>query len=502
MKKQPDDKNPATASLYTPHAIDEFVELLMQMPDPDIVMQERGISRADLRRLEADDEISTALETRVAAVASTPWSISPAEGTIATFVREQLEAHIDNIINAAWKATPYGYSVQEVVYRQGAKFIEWKDIEERPFELFEPKSDGRLMYYPETGGSTGMGVSVHDAWPGQFFLTRRRPTYRNPYGEALLSRAFWPWFFRNNGWKFWAKFIERFGSPLLVGKTEGSTPVMASKLAAAIQSAVIAIGKDDDITAISPANAGDSFDRFSTAVDKRIQKLILGQTLTTDSHGVGSQALGNVHNEVRDDRRISDIKMVTTTVQAMIDTLLVVNGYRAGEVLFVMEDETGLQTDRAERDAKLATAKIVKFTPAYLTRFYDFEEGDFTIPEDAAPQPPQPGQEPPATPRKGIKASLKLAASVNRFTPSQEEVETVADGALEDAPNPIAPHLILRAIKAARTPDELAELLAEIYDGDDNEAFQAVLERALFTADLLGYVHMDAASRSKNPEAA
>jgi hypothetical protein len=45
----------------------------------------------------------------------------------------------------------------------------------------------------------------------KFFLTRRKPTFKQPYGDPLLSKLYWLWFFRTNTTKFWVKFLERFG---------------------------------------------------------------------------------------------------------------------------------------------------------------------------------------------------------------------------------------------------------------------------------------------------
>ena len=81
-----------------------------------------------------------------------------------------------------------------------------------------------------------------------------------------------------------------------------------------------------------------------TASIRRIQKVILGQTLTSGTDGgSGNRALGGVHNDVRIDKRNSDIQLVTPTVQAMVDALLVWNGYAPGDVVFSMSDGKGLE---------------------------------------------------------------------------------------------------------------------------------------------------------------
>lgn len=470
----------SSAEIFEPHAIDMLVDALMQMPDPDTVLEAAGLTRADMRRLEGDDEISGALDTRLAAVHSTPWRLEPGDGADFDWLYPQIEAFFESMIATFWAAVPYGYSVGEMVYAKDKGRIVWAHWEERPFEWFAPMPDGRLLYYPEHGGL--MGVDVFTKWPGQFFLTRRRPTYRQPYGQAVMTRVYWPWFMRNQGWKFWARFLERFGSPLLLGKTANSTSEMAAALARALQSAVAAIGADDDVDAISPSNAGDSFQRFADTVDRRIQKVILGQTLTTDVGSGGSYAAAKVHNAVRDDRRMADVRLVTASMQRAVDILMMLNGKPAGTVRFVMEDPTGLQSERAERDSKLAQAGIVKLTEEYLLRSYDFEAGDFEIPSAEST--------PPASQATGAKASALFASHANRFTPEQTALERLADSALAQAGQPIPREAIKTAIAAATDPEDLADRLSLLYSGTDSREFAELLEQALFAADLMGYGHM------------
>lgn len=53
--------------------------------------------------------------------------------------------------------------------------------------------------------------------------------------------------------------------------------------------------------------------------EKSIARLILGQTLTSGADGKSStNALGNVHNEVRRDLMISDAKQITQTITQQI----------------------------------------------------------------------------------------------------------------------------------------------------------------------------------------
>ncbi|PWF33043.1 hypothetical protein DBB30_29210, partial [Yersinia pestis] len=93
-------------------------------------------------------------------------------------------------------------------------------IQVKPLEWFEPKNNGELIYREPQANTE---INVFQKWPLKFFLTRRKPSFKQPYGDPLLSKLYWLWFFRTESTKFWVKFLERFGSPLLVGKVGGGS---------------------------------------------------------------------------------------------------------------------------------------------------------------------------------------------------------------------------------------------------------------------------------------
>ena len=482
----PPPEPPSPASLTTQQAVDQLLDLLGQYHEPDRLLQQLGKPRSELRSLLSDDEISTALETRRAAVLATDWHLDgqQAGARVVRFVHEQVVAHLPEILRQAWTAVPYGYSVIEAVYREEQGRLVWSALTAPPFEWFRPQQDGTLRFYPSYGDSSGYGELVDTEY--KFFTTTRHPTVTNPHGEALLATLYWPWFFRTHGWTFWARFLERHGAPLLVGKTLRDPQEMAAALDAAVQSAVLAIGKEDEVAAVGVTNNGESFNAFSNAIDRRIQKTILGQTLTTDVGSSGSYAAAKVHNEVRMDRRLSDCTLVSSTVNRMIEALVKLN-FPQGTAAprFVMEDGKGLDEARAARDKLLCEAGMVQFTPRYIVNHYDLEETDFVIPAAA----------PIETPPVAATATLpyRFAASGGgsegeTLTPPQQALERLADAVLERVPQPVALAAIREAIEGATAPEEVATRLAALLPESDPKRFRQIVERALFAADVMGYV--------------
>lgn len=368
---------PEAGKLWVEEATNQLVDLLIRIPETDEALTSAGITRASLAKLETDDEIFQALRTRRESVVSTPWRLEGGTDAAKLFLEEELTPWYEVIVGSAWTAVPYGFSVLEVVYAKGPKKIGIADIAQKPIEWFDPRRDGELRYFSPLGMNP-QGEVLDQGF--KFFLTRVNPTYQQPKGEALLSRLYWPWFFRFNGWKFWGQFLERFGTPLLVGKSSNPS-TMIKALIGLHQDAAIAVGKEDDVKVMQPTASGEVFEKLENAIIRRYQRLILGQTLTSDvgAKGGGSFALGKVHAEVKEGLRTSDIRLVTRTFQRVVNALFVLNRLTGDIPQVVLADDTGLEKERSERDRSLKEIGIT-FTRNYYQERYDLSPNDFLLP--------------------------------------------------------------------------------------------------------------------------
>lgn len=480
--------------------VDIFGSLAL-LPDPDEALRRAGIGREALRVLEYDDEINSALDTRREAVLSRAWRIEPAPESgaageaAAARMWAHLEPRIDDLLRGLWDAVPYGYSVVELVYDYDTVDGALLPVRmlTKDFERYTPTREGGLMHMRH-----GVSVPVSDFDRlHKYVLTRRQATERQPYGEALLSRLYWPYFLRSECWKMWARYLERHGSPTLVGKIElpeinrmlspedvarmddvvgQMLDALRDELDRSVRSATIATTADID--ALAPGNAGESFALFANEMAKRIQKVILGQTLTTDVQGGGSYAAAKVHDMVRKDRRDADLRLLTPGVQHVIDAAARLNGWPTP--VFAFADAVDLQSERAERDATLAQAGIAAYTLEYLERTYDYEPGDLRPVPTGAPSVP-------------VQAAARRFAAVParaRFTAQQEEVETLGDALVQEAAQPLDPDAIRAAIRGARTPDDLRDRLVAIMDRQDPR-FAELLAQAQFAASVMGYLHAE-----------
>ena len=473
MKPKTTPAKPDAAQLSRDNFSDALLGALVRAPEIDSTLRLAGIARHQLRRLCGDDEISAALETRRAVVEATPWRI---EGYNDSAPMQHLNAtlakHLPSMIAALWDAVPMGFSVAEVVWAQNGSMVDIGRVALVPMQYFNPRSDGTLL---ATLPSVGYEMPVDTEY--KFFHTVREQSFESPHGNAILSRLYWPWHFRQHGWRYWMQFLERFGMPIIAGQVTNPADFVDAMGRLGINTA-IGVGTQDTVSIVTQNGSGE-FERLEQALNKRIQKLILGQTLTSDTGGSGSYAAAKVHDQVRMDRKMADLRLVTNTIQRIIAAFWQLNRYAGEAPLFVMEDGKGLEMERATRDAELVKHGIVKLTEEYLLTHYDFEAGDFTIPEAAPAAPAN---------QKLSGHALQLAAGrARKFTEGQQVVEDLVDLALADAPPLFDPKALRAAIAKAESPDDLAERLGAILSSQSASAFAAVIDKATYAAEVLGW---------------
>lgn len=467
----------SNGSLYSQEAVTRFLVGFGRQPDTDEVLRKAGIARHKLKIMLDDDEIAQAVETRLDALLAAPFRIEPNDTPEAELLNEMIKEWYFEIVSCGLNALFFGYSVQEAVYElkpEGHVGLKW--IGEKPMQWFEPKNDGRLIYRQE-----GMIEEREVDQAFKFFLTRRKASYEQPYGKALLATLYWLFFFKQNGFKFWAKFLERFGTPILLAKVKSkntTTEDMNNALLNAHAQSVLSIDGQDDVQMLStPGNsgsAGGAFESFNNQLLRQIQKVVLGQTLTSGNDRGGSNALGQVHENVRLDKLKSDVRLVTPTLQAVVSALCKLNNWSEHRVM-MGEKPKPLNKDQAERDAHLKNAGA-NLTPQYFQREYGLQDGD------VAEQQVLPFQQFSALPQK----AFSFAADVKKLSPEQQEVEELTDE--QPSMRLLTNEQVNIALNQSDSVEDLAfELTKHLPDASKNE-FTTNLERALFQADVIGYV--------------
>lgn len=380
---------PSRKLLGSEVAVSKLMSFITTIPDPDELLQKAGIKRYQLRQLELDDEVAQCLDTRREAVVATPWRLEPNQTRVGKFMTSLIEPHIEDLKRGVLDARFYGYSVFEIVYKPVEKGIGIDRLMLKPIEWFQPKRDGTLVYFPDDGSGGTEGIPCD---PLKFLLSRCNASYRNPFGEALLSRLYFPVTWRREGWAMWLQFLETFGEPIILGQVRNYKDFVEAMVAQGVRSTVAweSIDGEDKVQPITASTPGE-FDRLEAAILRRIQKLILGQTLTSDVGSNGSYAVAAIHNEVRNDKRRADMRMVQSTGQQLVNNLAMINGLEPPK--FIMADDSGLEMSRAQRDSILLpvlAASGLQFTQKYIFDRYDIEVGDIEEKVIEEPDPVDP----------------------------------------------------------------------------------------------------------------
>jgi hypothetical protein len=477
---------------------------IMDLPDPDMILMKLGLGRSQLRKLTFDDEIYQCIETREDGLQRVPVRLEPTESAAGLFIAKRCLTPMfkRRIISGAFKALLYGWSVQEIVWDEGVYEREGvfvpRDISERNLEYFAVRPEGVLVQNVLRDG-LGQHVvrvpqlqkSIKDL-PGaeyswvvmdtkyKFLLTRNKPTWDNPFGEALLSRLYWPWFFRNTAWQFFVQYLERYAIPILVGSIPADSEMTAERLAELLmkahQDAVIGT-KGGSVTAVNLNNTGHELYRnVEELLVRRIQKVVLGQTLTSGTDGgSGNRALGEVHNEVRKDKTDSDIGLVIQTVQTFVNACFELNGFTGEPPEVIFGDEVNLAMSRAQRDQILIQSGIVGgFSEDYLLDNYGFRPGEFRLPEVGVPgrvdeviEVEREG-EGEGEKREGARLSMGFAGGGGKGGEREriERTEFVMEmlslwGAMK-AGSPILATDILRVVMESESAGELVDRLSEV----------------------------------------
>lgn len=190
-------------------------------------------------------------------------------------------------------------------------------------------SKGRLRIRatdPERGIPNGQffEATIEDG-PARYIVHRGHilsvPDHR---GGPLRSLVWW-WLLGAMDREWWGRFLDRYGMPFPVGKFEQADEASQSVLMRAFSYMTrlggLVVSKDTEVELIqaSSSQAGDAFEKFLAVCQREKSKLILGQTLSSESQptGIGGGA-SDQQESVRQDIRMFDALSLAATLRAQL----------------------------------------------------------------------------------------------------------------------------------------------------------------------------------------
>lgn len=215
----------------------------------------------------------------------------------------------------------YGYAVSETDYcRDGRRIMPEcvRNLSARRFGFRDV--DGAFVWRDQQ--TNWQDVDFIATYPHRFIVSQPRINGDVPCREGLVRPLMWAALFRNWTLSDWLKLGEIAWKPWRIGTFEkkASQPdidALVAVLKGMSSSGVAVLPETAKVDIQWPGGQVSqraSHSELFEVLGLEMAKGVLGQTLTTSQGKVGSQALGNVHNEVRKDIREMDARYVAAVI--------------------------------------------------------------------------------------------------------------------------------------------------------------------------------------------
>ena len=274
--------------------------------------------------------------------------------------KEALEdAFSFNVIDSILDIPYYGFGVYEINWSVNNGII-IPTLHERNYKNFI-LDNGKLKF-------NGLGFAEDIPFDKAIAATYKSKPNK-PYGQPLIQTLFWLVEFKNASLQFWVELLERFGTPWVIGKTEGDKNALADEIYNMLGGDGAVLDTEDEIK-IETVKDGGNFKELVEYIDNQIREVILGGNLTANVQG-GSLAAANVHNEVREDLAQADENIVNQIIRELIWTFQKVNKTQ-NEIKGKLKDKDDPNKPLADRD-KLIYDMGYKPTKEYIEATYNIK---------------------------------------------------------------------------------------------------------------------------------
>lgn len=471
---------------------------------------ERGdlAAQADLFEdmVERDGHIFSEMAKRKNALLTLDWSIEPPPN--ATKEEKEIAAMVaswfadipdmeDITLNAA-EAIGHGFSAQEIEKweRDGNVWLPVK-VKLRPHRWFCTTPEAGDEIRLNTGGMDG-----EELWPFGWLVHTHNAKSGYIAQSGLYRVLVWPYLFKNYSVRDLAEFLEIYGLPPRIGTyAAGATEEEQDRLMQALvsighnASGIIPEGTSIEFKDAAEGQSGPFMAMIDWA-ERTASKVILGGTLTSQADGkTSTNALGNVHNEVRHDLLTADARQLEGFYRGVIRMLLAINGYdvsprRQPRLLFDTRELENIATF-ATGVSTLVQAGMKSIPVSWVHKKVGIpvpkDNEDVLSPPSAAPAMPVALSTHPV-----YRNFAALTASGEIADPAQDALDSaMSPGAAigQAMEKLIAP--LVTALRQGQSPDEAIDIIAASYPQLDSVQLQQLLTQAIFVSDVWGRLNAD-----------
>lgn len=472
------------------NSIEDLFALIDYLPDPDPVIRKTGNTFPIYRELLIDDEVWSSTEKLKAGVLSMEWDIDrgKSKSRQAKVIKKAFEKiKVHDITNEILDCYLYGFQALEILWEVRDGMILPKAVVGKPQEWFVFGSENELRFLSKANPRTGEPVKMDN-----FLLARHKPSYKNPYGEKILSRVFWPVSFKKGVLKFWLKMAEKYGMPhvyAFLSQLDWADETKRRQVLEMLDKmaqdgvAVMPQGAQVNSLPVDRSSSTDTYDRFAEFLNKAIRKSILTVTTTTDVGKAGNNAVATQHGDEQYTIIVSLKRIVEETYNDLIEKIYRYNFPDGLEKpKFALYEEEEVDQALATRDKTLSDTGQIKFTQKYFKKAYGFEDDDFEM--VAAPAPaPVPD---PATQSFSEPVHAHEFTSADQFPDQSAIEELVKSIQVDPASVSSIVNPIMKLVNESNNYSEAVGKLGEVYPKMSSGQLLDVLERAVFISDVWG----------------
>lgn len=442
-KKDKEKKNKQTLLLKN-----TLIEQILSLESP---MQ---LSTKDITKITQDLVVSQCLLSRKAPVLKKKAIINAKEEKHKEILQRVFH---DSILSQILDTHLYGLNPFEINWEvENGIFI--PKLINRDYRDFEYNAEGKLEFI-----GNGFKQEIPDK---KLVYGIFNQSWRNLYGESSLKKLYFSIKIKNAGMEFWIRFLERFGDPWAIGKTDDDPQSLAYELYNMLNGSSAVISKDEEISLVQPSS-NVSFKEIVEFCDSQIRSFLLGANLSGYVSG-GSYAATNTHNAIREEIALSDERILLYLCNKTIAYFCELNGI-TDAISLSLFDEGNPKNDLSLRD-KTIFEMGYQPTKEYIEKTYNIE-----VEEKESVHFANSTLNPYLIPfkkplKEGIKDNPAFKDNIEQFIEGLE---------FQDFD-------ILKIIKGAKNFEEAMEKIQNAANGEQLEFLEEQFARAIANAKIYG----------------
>lgn len=295
-------------------------------PTDDTLIQKGGGEGLKLYdQLERDNHCHSVLQKRRLQLVAREWVVKAGgEDAVSVAAADHLREVLDDlpfdqICLDLLDATLKGFAVGEIDWLPDGGHLQIagiRSIDQRRI-VFDRDWRPRLL--------TMSAPSDGEELPDRKFLVHRVGVKgNNPYGLGAGTRLFWAVLFKREGVAFWRRHLERFSSPIPVGKFPLGTSLAEQRaLELTLQmmnhasSITVPIGTELDTFEAKRSGTVDH-ETWAKFWNAEMSKAVLGETLTTEMGDNGARAASETHADMLAQLVDGDADILSTTLNGQL----------------------------------------------------------------------------------------------------------------------------------------------------------------------------------------